>query len=202
MEMKTMLIKDIDGRQANWAVANLKGMALRDPIYACDEDVEGKQVPFVLYEVVSTYHGDDIVSAIVTPVKVVRYGVNHEAGASAPSITFIGHDGRKALGSVDMFFICKEEAELEARHQTKGHVCDFTPVDDWTQCGQIIEEYGIMFRSVQHSKGLTIQAYLRSRGTSGPSGFGENHRIAALRCLLASEYGENVDVPSDLSNSD
>ncbi|KLR57126.1 hypothetical protein OX89_14125 [Diaphorobacter sp. J5-51] len=155
--------------------------------------MEGLTTPFTLFDVTYIYRGDgEIADAKTAPVKIIRYGINHEVRATAPSVTFIDHQGRKGLASVDMFYTNREEAELEIIIATKGQIADFDPLGDWAQCGKLIDEYGIMFESIQHEDGKMIQAYLRGRGTSGPKGVGKNHRVAALRCLLASNYAEGV----------
>jgi len=87
----------------------------RDPeeLRATSCDVAHLQVPFTLYETVYTYSGERLIGGEVKPITVTRYGINHAVGATAPSITFTSWDGHSALGSLDMFYICKDWAQAE-----------------------------------------------------------------------------------------
>ncbi len=194
MKSKIITINALDGQDLNRAVGNLLGLARREPVRATHADVECLATPFTLFDVEYKYRNDEMVDAKIVPIKIVRYGINHEVGATAPSVTFIDQQGRKCLGSVDMFYTTREEAEREAILAIKGLIADFDPLGDWAQCGELIDKYGIMFESIQIEDEIMIQAYLRGRGTSGPKGVGKSHRVAALRCLLASNYAEGVQV--------
>ena len=87
----------------------------RDPeeLRATNCDVAHLQVPFTMYETVYTYSGERLIGGEVKPITVTRYGINHAVGATAPSITFTSWDGHSALGSLDMFYICKDWAQAE-----------------------------------------------------------------------------------------
>ena len=87
----------------------------RDPeeLRATNCDVAHLQVPFTLYETVYTYSGERLIGGEVKPITVTRYGINHAVGATAPSITFTSWDGHSVLGSLDMFYICKDWAQAE-----------------------------------------------------------------------------------------
>jgi hypothetical protein len=79
---------------------------------ASNKDVEYKQVPFTMYETVYTYHNDNLINVEVKPITVTRYGIDRVANATAPSIDFIA-EGRKATGSVNMFYLTSELAQAE-----------------------------------------------------------------------------------------
>lgn len=65
---------------------------------------------------------------------------------------------------------------------------------DWAHGGPIIEREQIMFQSAG-ANGIT--AYLKSRGTSGVTAYGETHLIAAMRCFVAANLGDEIEI-SDL----
>lgn len=81
---------------------------------AVNADLEGKVLPVTLYDVVQTFVGDKLTKIEVQPITVTRFGVDLLAGATAPSITFIAHDGITCRGSVDMFYFDESEAQKEA----------------------------------------------------------------------------------------
>jgi hypothetical protein len=93
---------------------------------ASNSDVEHLQVPFTLYSTDT----DDSGKWMVYKLRVVRYGVNHEAGASSPSITFVYSDHPPAhfqlssarhLGSVHNYYLTREDAQCEA---TYNNACE------------------------------------------------------------------------------
>ncbi len=193
-KLKSVPVAEINGQALNWAVASVLGRAMRQPIAARDADVEHLKVPFTLFEVACTYRDGALVSARVRPITVERYGINTDVGATAPSITFRDEDGRRALGSVDMFYMTEQEAQVEVLETLHGGLEDFDPINDWSQGGPIIDKIGIMFYSSEGE----IAAYLRARGTSGPIGKGATHLIAAMRCLVTAEKGAEIAVPQEL----
>lgn len=71
----------------------------------------------------------------------------------------------------------------------------YDPSVNWSQGGPIIDNIQAMFMA--HIDGGII-SYLRKHGTSGPIGKGPTHLIAAMRCLVASRIGDEVDVPEEL----
>ena len=73
---------------------------------AKNADLEGKQVPFKMYEV-------DWESNVVRPVTITRFGINTEVGATAPSVSVTYADRRKALASAGMFYMREEWAQAE-----------------------------------------------------------------------------------------
>lgn len=80
---------------------------------ATDADVENKKGPFTMFETVYTYDGGGLVSGYVKPIQVTRYGISTELGATSPSISFVSHDGHRAHGSVDMFYLTEADAAAE-----------------------------------------------------------------------------------------
>ncbi len=82
------------------------------------EFAAAQQVPFKAYDLdyiwELPYGEGDLVRVDIHPVTIVRYGVNHEVGATAPSVTVRYHDGRTALSSVDMFYGSIEDARAAA----------------------------------------------------------------------------------------
>jgi len=194
-KMKTVRTSDISGRALAWAVAFVQGRALREPVYATNDDVKDLPIPFTLYEVTHVLRNDVLVSTHVQPVTVERYGVLQDVRASAPTITFCGADGRRGLGTVDMFFMTKDEADLDAQLQLKGGLEGFDPENNWRQTGDLIDEVGIMFQS---SGPQDILAYTRMRGISGPTAIGASHRQAALRLVVMMKFGNEIEVPAEL----
>ena len=194
-KMKTVRTSEIYGRALAWAVALVQGRALREPVYATNDDVKDLPIPFTLYEVTHVLRNDVLVSTHVQPVTVERYGILQHVRATAPSITFRGADGRRSLGSVSMFFLTEEEAQLDVQLQMKGGLKGFDPENDWRQTGDLIDEVGIMFQSSGH---LEVLAYTRMRGTSGPTAIGASHRQAALRLVVMLKFGKEIEVPVEL----
>lgn len=83
------------------------------PTRATAADLVGKAVPLTLYEVVQTMRDDVFVSAEVKPVTVTWHGVRTEVGATAPSVTFVGSDGREGWGNANLFYLTEAEAMKE-----------------------------------------------------------------------------------------
>ena len=198
-------MKKIEVNQApvdaiDWAIAKIKGRAMRAPVHATEEDVEKLSVPFILYEVNYKYIDDALNDAYVSAITVTRSGINHEACATAPSITFKDEKGRSCLGSASNYFLNREEALLEAQLAIFGGSDGFSPTSDWNDGGPIIDEKEIMFTTAPDGPDgrKLIRAYLRKLGTSGPCGIAVTHLVAAMRCVVASEMGPVVEVPRAL----
>lgn len=66
----------------------------------------------------------------------------------------------------------------------------------WSDGGPIIERLGILLQSAGEDG---YRAYLKSRGTSGPTATGSDHLTAAMRLCVFSELGDEVDVPDELA---
>lgn len=192
--------------QLDWLVAKCEGLAMREPVPATYKDVEGLPVPFSLLEVVCTYHKDRCVRAEVKEVKVTRCGILSEVGATAPSISFTDSTGRRATGSIHMFYTNMEEAELDARQCMKGSVERHHPSTDWSQGGSIIEREGIdIFCNVPTNPNHPDTAWRGSwkacyhrMGKATPPSYGPTPLIAAMRCLISSRLGEEVEIPEEL----
>jgi hypothetical protein len=73
---------------------------------------------------------------------------------------------------------------------------DFNYSTKWSQGGPIIGRKEIMFHA---GEGRTVVAYLRSQGTSGVQGVGNDHLTSAMRCHVVSELGNEVEVPNELA---
>lgn len=70
----------------------------------------------------------------------------------------------------------------------------FTPSTSWMKGGPIIEQEGINLSSYYKLQTGEWQAW----GEFGPSNFGTTALIAAMRCLVASRFGDNVEIPKEL----
>lgn len=77
------------------------------------------------------------------------------------------------------------------REVEKGRI---RPSTDWRQGGPLIDRYLIDFRT--QSKGCKVLAWAAHEPvpSEGPS-----HLIAAMRAIVASELGNEVDVPDELA---
>lgn len=84
----------------------------------------------------------------------------------------------------------------------KGHGCSyyngsglyhFTPSTSWYHCGQMIDEHGMEFKWVSDA---TIEAY--SHTMNEVRSYGSNHLIAACRLIVASKFGDTVNIPNEL----
>ena len=71
-------------------------------------------------------------------------------------------------------------------------IAQWKPSDAWAQGGPIIERERIQFRSEQHTQ------YRAFMGQFGSEGVGPTHLIAAMRCYVASKFGDEVDIPQEL----
>ena len=128
---------DLTGAALDWAVAKCEGRALREPRRGTNEEAESLRMPFKMFEVVALHKPDNTIEHRIETIKVTRYGISD--GCSAPSIDFTDSEGRKACGSVDLFFFDRAEAELELQEYTHGPVDGFTPSRSWMLGGPIIE---------------------------------------------------------------
>lgn len=83
----------------------------------------------------------------------------------------------------------------------KGRWQIYRPTTDWAQGGPIIErqEIGIR-RNAPCSQGREWEARPSStaKGAGGRWGYGPTPLIAAMRCFVASELGEEIEVPEEL----
>ena len=77
----------------------------------------------------------------------------------------------------------------------------FNPSTDWAQGGPIIErrEIGIR-RNAPCSDGRQWEAIpsITAKGAGGKYGYGPTPLIAAMRCYVASNLGDEVEIPDEL----
>ncbi len=196
-------VSEATGNVLDLLVAAAEGIPLRRPVRATNTDVERLAVPFELFDVEVIFRNDKPVSAKVQQIKVIRYGIAKDVAATAPSITFIDSGGQKAWGSVDMFFLDKKEAELEALAAVKGAADYFHPSADWSQAGLIIEREFIELRVVSAgtSKHSTTDSWEAIASTSSGDDLfvtGPTPIVAAMRCYAASKLGSEVEMPDEL----
>lgn len=71
------------------------------------------------------------------------------------------------------------------------------PHADWAQGGPLLDREEIMFHAGPNK---TVMAYLRRTGyaMAGCSWAGPTRLVAACRCYVASELGDEVDIPEEL----
>ena len=77
----------------------------------------------------------------------------------------------------------------------------YDPSTNWTQGGPIIEREEIGLRmNVPCSPGRTWEGRPSplARGAGGKYGYGPTPLIAAMRCVVASKLGEEVEIPEGL----
>lgn len=215
-------VSEATDNQLNWMVAKCEGRALREPVYATNKDVESSMTPFTLWETTGTYRDDTCIGAAVSPITVTRYGINYAVGASAPSISFTDSKGRSALGSVGMFFLTKEEAELDAQLCLFGGLDGYSPTTDWSQGGPIIERERIelcsysndgvetAFKSMGDERGnysheeeyvVSVPEVVVWTAWVKYGSYKQDGRtplIAAMRCFVTSRLGDEVEVPEEL----
>ena len=194
-----MKTADLIGPALDWAVAMSEGRVLREPINATYGDVVGIKTPFYLREVVATYNSEKCVAAVVKDIKVIRCGGDSSVGASAPSISFVTSDGVTCRGSIEMFFLSTEEAELEAQRYLHGDTDGFTPATDWSQGGPIIEREEI---TISHWSRTRLIKFWRA-GLTDENGKcywqdGPTMLIAAMRAYVAFKLGDEVEISEEL----
>lgn len=169
-------------------VAVVEGRALRMPVRGTDDQASRLTVPFIMYEPVATMIGD-CTTYSVREIRVTRFGIL--PGCSLPTIDFTDSSGRRATGSVDLFYFDLSEAELDCRGSEKGWSSNFHPSTDWAQGGPIIERERIhVYAGPQWTAGIKPGQFV----------YGPTALIAAMRCFVASKLGNEVDVPEDLLN--
>lgn len=194
MKFKT---SELTGPTLDWMVAKALGYTMREPIRGTNEQARGLTVPFTMYEVNYQQTSKGVNERCwVSPVTVTRFGVNHAWGATAESIDFTDSDGRKASGSVDLFYFDKAEAELEVNGAMVGYAEGFEPSTNWAQGGPIIGRGSIgLVAQVPDSEGLCAY-YVKDRAKC--YFYGDTQLIAAMRCFGVSRLGDEVEVPDEL----
>ena len=81
---------------------------------ATHEFMSEQPLPCTLWETSYVWHGDRLYRVTVSPIKVIKYDLS--PGASTPTVEFRDSDGRRARGSVDMYYASEEAAQAEAAH--------------------------------------------------------------------------------------
>ncbi|CDG95849.1 conserved hypothetical protein [Xenorhabdus bovienii str. puntauvense] len=72
---------------------------------------------------------------------------------------------------------------------------NFAPSTDWSQCGELIDEYGIQLIWVSDA---TIEASSHLMNKLVVSEFGSNHLESACRLIVLGKLGDEVDIPDEL----
>lgn len=185
----------------NWAMAKITGRALRYPVRATKDDVEGLALPFDLYEVKYTYRSGDVAGATCTPIKVVRLDGSAPTGGSTPSIEFEWGDGQFGRGALGDYYLTLDEAQLEVRGTMQGMLDGYTPTTDWEVGGPLLDKYGVLFAATHRSCDLPRQvlATLDTLGESSACGIGTTRLVAAMRCIVIAKMGEVIDVPDEVA---
>jgi hypothetical protein len=103
----------------------------------------------------------------------------------------------KADEERDVLFCQRQYGRLIVRiagdHETRDIEWPYTPSTDWTQGGPIIERKKIATWSLDSITWAARDYALASHEQQGPTPL-----IAAMRCYVASELGDEVEVPEDL----
>lgn len=201
-ETKIVRVSELSVRALSWVAGKAMGMVTREAVTATDADVEKMGVPFTLYDIeVARNESDDEISAVdVVEVTVVRYGINHEVGATGPSITAHRADRRRFLSSVDGYFLTKEEAEHDAKSIILGRAEDFFPdaeMKDWKRLVAIKNITPIHHPKLR-SWGASWLDDPDSSGCARCSVVESTLPIAYMRCLALAKFGETVEVPVEL----
>lgn len=221
MKVKTQTLQ---GAALDWAVAKSLGGVQPIPETTW-EDVKDIEVPFQMWEVVTNSNGD----AWIKPISVVRCGVDHTVGATAPSISAIDSKGETFRGSIRDYYLTALQAENEVRRITKGDLSNPLKYSTkWKYGGPLVEESKINLVSVEgeYNPQLagTTEAFstywvaevgrLRPTETYGPQGddwgsvfqvdgyqpiTGPTPLIAAMRAFCCSKLGDEVEVPDALT---
>ncbi len=71
----------------------------------------------------------------------------------------------------------------------------FSPSTNWSHAGRIITRRRLLFKANGRE---VLVAYPASTGIHGPTGSGPDHLIAAMRCVVTTDYGPVADVPEEL----
>jgi hypothetical protein len=197
MKVKT---SEASGRVLDYLAAVAEGRALRKPVRGTNAEAAHKQVPFTMFEVVETHHPDGKVSHRVEEITVTRFGIL--PGCSNPTISFT-QGRRRASGTVSLFYFDRAEADLECYGNTHGWLDGFSPSTNRDQGYEIVDRKKINInycRDLRDKNGLYIHAEMNTHIYHGYwRGDHEKPLIAAMRCYVASELGEEVDVPDELT---
>jgi hypothetical protein len=191
-------VSEATGKVLDLLVAAAEGIPLRKPVRATNADVEHMAVPFELFDVEVIFRNDKPVSAKVRQIKVIRYGIAKDVAATAPSITFIDSKGQKAWGSVDLFFLDKEEAELETLAAVKGEFEYFHPSTDREQGYQIVEREKMLVMWDATNQWKCVLTPNMNEPHFYYRYYASTPLIAAMRCYVTKKFGDEVEVPDEL----
>lgn len=194
-----MKTANLTGRALDYAVAKAQGRAMREPIRATYADIALLAPPFKLWEVtqIEMRYTDrpTTVLGVLHEITVVWHGI--APGCSAPSLKFIDTRGTLCYGSAGLFYISKEEAELEKLAIEKGSVGDFYPSTCGDDAVPIIGSKRIEVRwIITDAEGggywQAANLFTDTYGCMGPT-----FLIAAMRCFVASTLGDEIDIPQE-----
>lgn len=191
----------LSGRLLSYAAALADGRPAEWPPVTTYADVASLTVPFTMYEVTQVIKTGEPVRHEVRPITVTRYGIL--PGCSSPSIDITDRDGRKAHAGVGMFYLTKEEAELDAQCCTFGAARDCNAAEDWSEAGPMIERHGIGVAKAHKLSKQWVAAPVDWAFLSPDEGcpaYGTTPIEAALRCLVHSKFGDEVELPDNLES--
>lgn len=186
-----MKVSELTGAALDWAVAKALGYTMRNPIRGTNEQARGLSVPFTMFEV-NYQQTPELVNerCWVSPVTITRFGVNHLWGATGESIDFTDADGRKASGSVDLFYFDKAEAELEVSGAMNGYAEGFEPSTNWAQGGPILQNH---IGALEDFAGEGWTACCMGHSVDGNTPL-----EAVCRAYVTAKLGETVEIPDEL----
>lgn len=174
-------IQDATKAQLNYAIAVSQGVKIKPPEFASYEKVKDLALPFTLWEVNQNTLPDGKWTFTVSPIKVTR--CDDRGGIALLSIDFTDQDGRKCVGSVEMFHMDKESAYYEIECIEKGLIEDgYDYTGDWNLCGKLIDKYPHV---ASHAVHLSIVS--------------EDAKSEIVRGVLRFLYYKEIEVPDDLS---
>ena len=190
-------VSEASGPALDWMVAKALGYVMRGPIRGTNEQARGLSVPFTMFEV-NYQQTPELVNerCWVSPVTVTRFGVNHAWGATAESIDFTGSDGRKASGSVDLFYFDEAEAELEVSGAMNGYAEGFEPSTNWAQGGPLLNypEIGVVAQVCDSDQfcAYVVDGYAKKYYPA------DTLLKAICIAFVALNIGEEVEIPEEL----
>ncbi|MBC8947274.1 phage protein NinX family protein [Xenorhabdus indica] len=88
--------------------------------------------------------------------------------------------------------------ELPSGHfvDKKSKYYSFKPSTNWTQCGQLIEEYKVQFVLVSDAI-IEASSHLMNKKLVVAE-FGSNHLEAVCRLIVLGKLGDEVEIPDEL----
>lgn len=86
---------------------------------ATHDFMEKQPLPLTLWETSHIWHGERLYRVEVSPITVVKY--DYLPGAFIKTVEFKDSSGRRARGSVEMYYISEEAARAEANYY-EAHV--------------------------------------------------------------------------------